>query len=177
MNSSEYHDLLQEGSRRTLLPDEIERIESFLKQHPAMIAEWELETSLNAALRNLRPAPLSSNFTSQVIRAVEKGSPRKLEASFWRSWRRVFLPRLAIASVLVGIAFLSYRHHELTLRRELAQTVADVSSITILPAVAKAPSAAAGASVPSIEMLVNFEEIQSLNQIPYVDDELLAALQ
>ena len=119
---------------------------------------------------SLPDAPVATNFTARVLQAVDQESAtaeraRGARALGWQGWRR-WLPRMALASVVLGAGLICYHQvserHVLAARRdELALSVAAVSGVS---------------SLPSPEILKDFEAIRALNQTPPPDEELLALL-
>ncbi|HYG24928.1 MAG TPA: hypothetical protein VEH04_19335 [Verrucomicrobiae bacterium] len=126
-------------------------------------AEVDTELALTESLSRLPNAPLSSNFTARVLDAVDregKMRARATSANSW-SWRRL-LPRLAFAvsGVLTLLAAASLiSHHQQVQAREMARSLTAVSGVV---------------SLPSPEVLQDFEAIRHLNANPEPDERLLA---
>ena len=134
--------------------------------------EQEADRRLNELLRRLPEAPVSSNFTALVLRQAEqvtrarKQHPRRAR---WESFEDVlrspgWTSRLATGAAVVALILLCSIQFRAAAREEMARSVVAVSDV------------AAG---PSWEVLVNFEAIQRLPEVPEaraVDVELLAAL-
>ena len=158
---------MAEALRRGRL-SEAERgdLKRFLSSHPDQQSTWEEELELNRLLDQLPPAPLSSNFTAQVLQqARQVEAPRRLAG--WVAWRgaafRGWLPKVATLAAALGMVWFTYHQHQLAQRRELAQNLVEFSRL---------------ASNTPVEVLQNFDVIQRLDQVPRdVDRELLAALQ
>jgi hypothetical protein len=161
MSESEFNKLKETSWRRKLTPREEAALADFLAGHLEERLGWETELRLNQMLNGLPDAPVSSNFTSQVLQAVEqdvlktsRGSTRKSLAHWFRfNW----LPRIAIATFLFGGGILSLQQYK---RVQVAHDVAAVSSVAAIPP----------------QWLQDFDAINRLSQPP-IDDELLAALQ
>ncbi len=118
-------------------------------------------------LRQLPDAPLSSNFTAQVLLAVNRQDNRKVSSGGWRWWQWFASSRPAYRPAIVGLvvclSFFSYHEYRSVERSNRAKSVATVSNI---------------AAVPSVELLQDFEAIHGLSHVSTpVDTELLAALQ
>jgi hypothetical protein len=115
---------------------------------------------LRELLSRLPDAPVSSNFTARVMRAVEI---EELQAARRRGWHwnwHALLPRAAAAAMLmVAAGFTLYQHEIYSRRFELAQNVALVASAQQLP---------------SVDALQNFDAIQRMSQPAHADEELLA---
>jgi anti-sigma factor RsiW len=141
------------------------QLQQYLTAHPDQRAHWEEELALNQLLRQVPDAPLSSNFTAQVLQAVRQAPWRsEVEVSFWRKlFSHNWQAKYASALALVCIGLFSYHEHALSVRRDLAQNLAEMSRLT---------------SQTPVEFLENFDAIERLNQVPvHVDRELVAALQ
>ena len=121
----------------------------------------KFQNELRKLLSRLPDAPVASNFTARVLQAVELEEPRRSRKwNFILNWH-AFLPRAAVAMVAVVFAGLTLQHHELNARRaQVAQSVALV----------------AGAPMPSVDALKNFDAIRRMSQPARADDELLALL-
>ena len=72
------------------------------------------------------------------------------------------MPKVAFAVVIVGAGFVSYQKVEAANRRKLAESVAVVSSVS---------------SLPSPDILKDFDAIRALNSTPPPDEELLMVFQ
>src|SRR5687767_14898079 len=91
MNDAEFDQLLETAARRALTADEERQLRAFLAEQPSAAARWEEETVLTRLLQRLPDAPLSSNFTAQVLLAVEheeRGRSRAPKVVRWFDWRR-----------------------------------------------------------------------------------------
>lgn len=162
MNNSVYHRLREESWRRKLTAAEEAELRSWLEAHPDVAADWELESGLSTMLARLPDAPVPSNFIARVAQTIEaeEGRPTTARPHWWN----LFLPRIAFATLTLSAGLLAYRdYHERTVhhQRELIKGVETVSSV---------------ASLPSPEILKDFEAIRRLNTAPPPDDELLALL-
>jgi len=156
-----YTRLLELSWRRELTPGEAAQLEAWLLEHPEFRTEWEADGALNAALGHLPAVAVPSNFTARVLQAVEREmdtearSPRPA----WRSWPRLrWLPATACAALLLAAGLFSYHRHQVINRLKLAQSVAAVADVS---------------SLPSPDILKDFETIQHLNRTP-PDTDLLA---
>jgi anti-sigma factor RsiW len=105
MTDPVYQTLLETSWRRELTPDEQARLQAWLSAHPEARDAWLADRALNRALRQLPDAPLASNFTAQVLRAAAaeqaRRGTRSQAGAWWEDWGRLFLPRVAWASMLV----------------------------------------------------------------------------
>jgi anti-sigma factor RsiW len=150
--------------RRHTGPEEAE-LRAWLSAHPEAQADWDAEARLNASLSHLPDAPVPGNFTARVLQAVERDAAAELRGreGKWLVWPwRRWLPRVALAVVVVGAGFVSYQKVDAANRRKLAESVAVVSSLS---------------SLPSPDILKDFDAIQALNSTPPPDEELLFVFQ
>jgi anti-sigma factor RsiW len=141
-------------------------LRAWLAAHPEAQEEWQVEAGLSEVLSRLPDAPVPTNFTARVLRAVELEAAaaerdKSHRAPKWL-WPRRWLSRAALAAVIVGAGLFSLHEARTVRRSELAQSVAAVSEAS---------------SLPSPEILKDFEAIRALNQAPAADEELLALLQ
>jgi anti-sigma factor RsiW len=166
MNNDPMYERLRELSwRRRLTGPEEAELRAWLTAHPEAQADWEAEAGLNASLSRLPDVPVASNFTARVLQAVEREAAPELRRRDGRwliwPWRR-WLPRVAFAVVIVGAGFVSYQKVDAANRRKLAESVAVVSAVS---------------SLPSPDILKDFDAIQALNSTPPPDEELLFVFQ
>jgi len=152
--------------RRPLTPTEQAELRAWLIAHPEAMADWEGEAELNEALGKLADVPVASNFTARVVQAAERE-----EAARARSVRTRFpftagilkwLPRMAVAALALFAGLFSFHRYETARRMALLKPVALVSEVS---------------SLPSPEILKDFDTIRALSQAPAPDDELLALMQ
>jgi hypothetical protein len=163
-NDPIYRELRELSWRRKLTAAEEAQLQVWLAAHPEAQADWEAEAGLNAALGRLPDAPVPSNFTARVLRAIEREAAAGLRQSQakWRTWLHLrWLPRVAFAAVVVGAGVLSYHEVQVVQRKKLVASVAAVSAVS---------------SLPSAEILKDFDAIQALNPAPVPDEQLLAVL-
>jgi len=163
-NDPLYHHLRELSWRRKLTPAEAAELQAWLAAHPEARENWEAEAGLNEALGRLPDAPVASNFTARVLQAVERetASERRRRQRKWRfaEWLR-WLPRAAVAMVILGVGLISFRRVRSPHYRSLVQSVAAVSRVS---------------SLPSPEILEDFDAIRVSNPTPAADEELLAVL-
>ena len=107
-------------------------MQAWLSNHPEDRADWEAEAALNRLLEELPAAPtVSSNFTALVVQAVERDAaaaraPRRTWALVWRTF---WLPRMAMGVVVLAACVVAYQGHVQNNRREMADSVAQVSGL------------------------------------------------
>jgi len=167
MSKDSVHEQLREISwRRQLTSEEEGRLAEWLAAHPQAQSEWESELALSRALAELAPAPVPSNFTARVVAAAKRETAVRErvrpagpgQAAWWLGW----LPKAALAAVVLAAGLLSYHHVQESKREEVAQSL---SAISQLPA------------VPSPEVLKDFDAIAALGSNPPADEELLRVMQ
>lgn len=167
MNESLYHQLREISWRRKLTPEEETRLQGWLAAHPDKQAEWDLEHSLSEQLRHLSNAPLSSNFTSQVMQALDAELAKQERdgqgGRTWLQWLHKLAPRLAPVSLALVVAVTAFVYHQRTKDERQHERMVEVVT-AVFPA-----------DVVSPEVFQDFEAISKLP--PATDEDLLAALQ
>ena len=163
MNDSAYHRLQEASWRRKLGTAEKEQLQAHLNAHSEARQEWESDAGLTDLLNQLPNVPVSSNFTARVLQEINR---EQLKAGTLRrrvAWHHAirWFPRAALALVVAGAMFLSFRQYQLSTRSQIAHSVAAVSTM---------------ATLPRMEWLQNFDAINRLTQATPMDDELLALL-
>jgi anti-sigma factor RsiW len=161
MNESEYMNLRETAWRRPLTAEEKARLQSYLVVHPEAQFEWESDAGLNMALANLTDAPLSSNFTARVLQAIELEELRQSRrSSGWFRNIRLWLPRFAVAGLVVGLGGLGYQQIHLHHIQEQAKSVELVTKVAV--------------ALPDMAMWEDFDAIARLGQTqPSSQDQLL----
>jgi anti-sigma factor RsiW len=171
MNDLEYRKLLETSWRRPLTPEEQARLDQFLAEAPAARADWETETALSGVLDRLPEPPVASNFTAQVMRAIESERARPSRpATAWPDWLGALWPKMAWAAVALLLAVGVFQGYGVLNRARMAR---DLANIPVVP------------TVPPADILQDFDAIQQLSQVPAAsssgqtisDEALLAALQ
>ena len=164
-NDPIYNQLREQGWRRKLTDAEEAELRAWLAAHPEAQADWDAEAGLNPALGRLPDVPVPSNFTARVLQAVEREAAAELRRGErkWQFWRRLrWLPRVAFAALVLGAGLVSYRQFQAARFAEYAHSVAAVSDVS---------------SLPSPEILKDFDAIRASNPTPLPDEQLLAVLQ
>ena len=160
-----YERLRATGWRRELTEAEAAEIRAWLNAHPEARQDWELEEELNLALRKLEDASVASNFTARVLKAVEReaapGAPQRGFA--WPVWWRSlgWLPKAAVAVLVLGLSGLSVERYQAATRHRLARDVAALGGVKPLP---------------SPEVLQDFDAIRRLGRSPAPDVVLLGLM-
>jgi hypothetical protein len=165
MSDESYNEFLEASWQRKLTAEEQEQLRAWLAAHPEAQADWEEEALVTQQLERLPNAPMSSNFTAQVMQKLDlelAREEREQRKRPWPMWWRL-APRYAAAiliAVLTGLGVVRYREQK---RVEMVESVTKVTPV---------------ASVLPPEILKDFDAIQQLQRVPVVSDaELLAALQ
>jgi hypothetical protein len=158
-----YEHLREISWRRKLTPSEQAQLNSWLADHPEAQSDWDLEVFLNEKLTALPNIPVASNFTARTVAAAQAeaaraGRLRAAKPAWWHRW----LPKAAVAAILLSAALLSYTHLQEAHREELARSVSTVSQVK---------------SLPSPEILKDFDTIAALSSAPMADVELLKVMQ
>jgi len=164
-NDPIYNRLREFSWRRELTAPEQAELRAWLAAHPEAQADWEAEAGLSAALGRLPDVPVPSNFTARVMQAVEREAGAELRgpqgnwlARLWRRW----LPKIAFAAVVVSAGLVSYHQLQAAHRKKLVESVSAVSAVS---------------SLPSPDILKDFDAIRALNPTPAPDEQLLTMLQ
>jgi hypothetical protein len=122
--------------------------------------EQDVQKQVRGLLSRLPNTPVASNFTARVMQAIELEDERR-SRQWVLGWHwHALLPRLAVATVLVGFAAFTFRQHEL-----YVQQVALAKSIAL---------EAGSQPLPSVDALKNFDAIQRMSQAAPPDNDLLA---
>jgi hypothetical protein len=166
MNESEYQALVEVGWRRALTSEEQARIDLWLAARPQSQGALESDAALTQLLQKLPDAPVASNFTAQVLRALEREAAAELRKSTplarFKRWLLHPATRLAWAMLLVGTVWLGYHQHQENVREEVTRGFAVLAKVAAL-------------SDPTV--LQDFDAIQRLGQTaPGEDEELFAVL-
>jgi len=169
MHNSDDSPGFEAGLRQPLTHEERERLRAQIRRNPALKEALSEDVALNACLRQLPARPLSSNFTSQILCAIQQNPQTAQLRPRWRfqwldwPWKNHGLAGVTAAGVAllcIGLSVHVYQDHT---RARFARSIAEIGR-------------ASNALNP--EVLKDFEAIYRLRQVPVaVDEELLAALQ
>jgi hypothetical protein len=162
-----YERLLEASWRRELIPAEEAQLRSWLAANPDAQAEWEAEGLLTESLKRLPSVTVSCNFTARVLDAArrESAAQERARASRWKMWHwpARWLPRAALATLVLGAGLFAYHHVRLDGREEaIRRSVVTVSEAQPLA---------------SPEVFENFDAIQAMSQSSAADVELLKLFQ
>jgi len=162
MNPDPNYERLREiGWRRPLTDAEQTELTRYLARRPEDQSDAEAEAALTQALAKLPDAPMPSNFTSRVLQTMERDTQASHRATrpAPSPWWRGFVPRLAVASIILGITGFSYWRHQTVKQEELALAARNLVTVT----------GAGPMSDPAV--LEDFEVIRQMSQ---ADEGLLA---
>ncbi len=162
-NNPLYEQLRQASWRRKLTPAEEAQLKAWLAAHPEAQADWQIESALTDALEKVPTIPVPSNFTARVLQTAEAHARRQAVARgrrrFWH-WPTRWLPRLALASVVVAAGMIGYHCEEMGKRKKIAESLVIMSRVP-------------PADQPDV--FENFEAVQALGQA--ADEDLIKLLQ
>ncbi len=164
MKSPEDNPLLKAGLRHELTPHEQAEVLAYVGAHPEACPDWEQDLCLNEMLRQLPDQAVSTNFTARVVQAVGLAvEPKTVPVSWWHRWGiGRWVPKAALAIVVLAAGLLSYREYQTHERLQMAERMASFCRVS---------------SLVSVDALRDFDAINRLGQAPVkVDEELLAAL-
>ncbi len=158
-----YQRLREIGWRRALTDVEQAELRVWLASHPEAAADIEQEAALNVALAKSPDAPLSSNFTARVMAEIERDEAAQRRASSRPKghWWRVFIPRFAVATLILVCVTLGYRHNAAVQRMELTDAAQQI---------------AGARELSDMTVIEDFETIRSLNSAEATVDETLLAM-
>ena len=166
MTNDPIYDHLRELSwRRKLTGAEEAQLRAWLAARPEAQADWDTEARLSAALGRLPDVPVPSNFTARVLQAAEQEAAveRRRGEQRWPFWRRLrWLPKVAFAAIVLATGVVSYRQFQAARFAEYAHSVTAVSDVS---------------SLPSPEILTDFDAIRVSNPTSLPDEQLLAVLE
>ena len=163
-NDPLYQELLEKSWRRKLSPAEEAELQALLAADPERRRQWESDAGLNEVLERLAPVSVASNFTARVLQAVEaeeRAAKPGSDAVRWRWWT-AWLPRSAFATILLFVAFSSYHIGAAARQRQLASGVEAIAGVS---------------SLPSPDVLKDFDAIRALPGSPQADLKLLAVME
>jgi hypothetical protein len=163
MNESDYNQWREKNWRRKLTAAEKTELRAWFAAHPGSLADWEIEGHLTDILGRLPDVPVSSNFTSRVLQAVEREtiSVNRARPSPSTWFLRFLLPRAGVVTVIFVAGLLTYQEHVATKRAELVQSVQMVTGVS---------------SLPGPDILQDFDTIRKISPTPGPDTELIALM-
>lgn len=167
MNDVRKEELIRLSMQRELTAEEESKLESWLAAHPGARAQWEEDRTLSRAIRSLPDVPVSSNFTSRVLQAVDlEDAAETRRGHSARGWFRFLLPRLGWAMAAAALVIIGMHYHSTTMQPQpKPEEVLGNLPIDL-------------AKLPTPDVLADFDAINQLRQASIMtDDKLLEALQ
>jgi hypothetical protein len=165
MTPESVQQLRDELLRRPPSSEEARALAEYLRQHPGEAEAWRTDAALGRLLRRLPPAPVPSNFTSQVVAAVrrEEAAIGRAGGWTWGAWWHRFRPTLstAMALVLAVASLAAWQAQRVRRQADDARNLAALRAVVGL----------------SPRTLQDFETIERFGDGAPVDFDLLAALQ
>lgn len=170
MNESTYNQLKEKSWVEPLSAAEAAELKQFLSQNPETQQDWEDDAALTTALNRLPDVPVSSNFTSLVLQAVqrEEAQVERKAASSRAFWRFGWIPKFAIAIAMLCLGTFSFHEYQLASQQrteKLAKEVREVAEV------------AAAAPIPRVDWLKDFDTINRMGKVQVADNDLLMAKQ
>ncbi|HQC43160.1 MAG TPA: hypothetical protein PLV91_06785 [Verrucomicrobiota bacterium] len=163
--------LIEKSRKGRLTQEEHLLLERFFDQKPALYKKWKEECKLNALFSLLPEAPLSSDFTEQVLKKTfDSESTQKTceDARFasWISliWSRPWLKHAVAACVICLLSFGVYYQQSQTRIHQIAES---------LSTVAEAAAEVAAVSETDLEAI---QVLGSMSESFAVDNELWLAM-
>ena len=168
MNPPELVRLMELARRRVLTEREQTQLNTLLAAYPEAWPERQDEQALARLLRRLPGAPLASNFSARVMRAIELEDAQSARTARQPVGRfRGWFARLSWSTVAVALSLTGWVQYRAWQRAEYARSVTTISEV---------------AALPSVEVLRDFDVVQSFTRAPSAteteaDLKLLALLQ
>jgi hypothetical protein len=163
MNESTYNQLKEKSWVEPLSAQEAAELKQYLGANPELHQDWDDEAALTTALNRLPNVPVSSNFTSLVMQAVQREGVQTSRPSSWSAfWRYGWLPRFALAVAMFCLGTFSFHEYQLASQARLAKEVREVAE---------------AAPIPQLDWLKDFDTINQMGKVQVADNDLLMARQ
>jgi anti-sigma factor RsiW len=163
MTESAYQNLKEKSWAEPLSAEETAELKRYLAVNPQMQQDWDDDAALTAGLSRLPNAPVSSNFTSRVMQAVQHAEQiegRARQSSSRGFWRRGWIPKFALAIGMLCLGTFSFHEYQLAARAKMTAEVTQFAET---------------APIPQLEWLKDFDTIERMSQVQVADNELLMA--
>jgi hypothetical protein len=123
-----------------------------------------LDAKLDALFRALPDKPVPSNFTARVLQGLDRETARPASPPWWEMFRHPlqWAPRAAMTALALWLGMFSYQYHTQTERRAYERSLEAVTQV---------------ASLPSPDVLKDFNAIRHMSATPAADHDLLALMQ
>ena len=123
------------------------------ESQPEELARLDIEIVMNRLLDELPDAPVPSNFTSCVMERIQleqRAARRSRPIRWWNSFTHLVWGRkVAVAASFLAMSVLSYQQYQVFVRRELAQSIASLTSVV----------------QPTLEVLQDLPAIEGFKQV------------
>ncbi|MGZ4974316.1 MAG: hypothetical protein ACXWKG_01655 [Limisphaerales bacterium] len=164
MNKPTYNQMKEKSWVEPLSAQESDDLRQLLAANPELQKDWDEEALLTTALNRLPDAPVSSNFTSRVMQAVQRADAEtERKRAPWRAfWRYGWAAKFGVAIAMLCLGTFSFREYQANARAKLA---ADVKAF------------AETAPIPQVDWLKNFDTIEQMSKVQVADNELMMARQ
>jgi hypothetical protein len=164
MNESTYNQLKEKSWVEPLSADESAELRQYFAANPEMQRDWEDDVALTASLNRLPNAPVSTNFTSRVMQAVQRADTEQERQSTARRafWRFSWLPKFAIALAMLCLGAFSVHEYQVASRNRMAAEMKQIAET---------------APIPQLEWLKDFDTIEQMSKVQVADNDLLMAKQ
>jgi anti-sigma factor RsiW len=171
---NEFDPLREKSWRRKLTAAEEAELRAWLAAHPEAHADWEADMRLTEAMRQLPDAPVPSNFTSRVLQEIRRdSSEEQSHPSLWRWLLRSWQPRIAVVAAVALAGLLTYQEQLYVAATRKQQTQEQMARAQVAQDVKVVADVR---SLPSPDILQNFDTIRKLSTTPGPDPELIALL-
>ena len=159
MNDPLFNKLREASWRRPLTAGEEAELRAWLAVHPDAQTDIESDAALRDLISRLPDAPVPTNFTSQVLAAIERDEAAALHQKSRPAWSwRALLPKAALVAIALSLAGYYYERQQSAERVDLVRKAAEVTKVAL--------------SDPAV--LQDFETIRRLSETPQTDYDLLA---
>jgi hypothetical protein len=173
MQDEQLNRWLEISRRRPLTSEEAAAVEAELAGNADRLRAWLDDQRLTRCLRALPPSPLPSNFTAQVLQAIDRDKVAHLRPAaavpWWAQWRRL-IPRVALVTCLLLIVPIGVGRYQAHQRTRVAMAVNRITR--------SVQAAATATHLAPVEMLSDFKAIERMRGVAMApDEELLASLE
>jgi anti-sigma factor RsiW len=164
MNEPTYNELKEKSWVEPLSAQEAAELKQYLGDNPDLQHDWEDDAALTTALNRLPNVPVSSNFTSRVMQAVQREEAQtERKAESWRAfWRFGWIPKFAMAIAMLCLGTFSFHEYQIASAAKLVKEVREVAE---------------AAPIPHVDWLKDFETINQMGKVAIADDDLMMAKQ
>ena len=150
--------------RPRLTEAEAAELQRLLSVHPEAAPDCDSERALTKVIEHLPEAPpVATNFTELVMQEIEREAKIRTRTDKRWSVASRWLPRMAVACLVLGVSLAGWHQHQKTARAAMARDVAQLGAALVV-------------SAP--ELSQNLDTVRRLdNSAPKADTDLLALMQ